>query len=129
MTTVADAIEHANLILPGVPAPDGEIDPRWQAIIAVAQYVESDPEPVWKFVAKWGQYSDTDLQSGIATCALEDLLEYQFDLIFPRAAELARANANFAETLRRCWLYGQAELPQNRSALTALLSEVDANAG
>jgi hypothetical protein len=33
--TVADAIAHAETILPGTAAPDGEKDPRWQAIIAV----------------------------------------------------------------------------------------------
>jgi hypothetical protein len=129
MSTVSDAIQYANKILPGVAAPDGEIDPRWHAIIAVSEYLESDPEPVWEFAAQWGQCSDPDLQSGIATCILEHLLEHHFDFVFPRAAELARANATFAETLRLCWSYGQAEISHNRRALKMLLSEVGGDAG
>jgi len=129
MNMVADTIERANRILPGVAAPDGEIDPRWQAIIAVAEYLESDPEPVWEFVAQWGVYPDSDLQSSIATCILEHLFEHHFDLVFPRAAELARANANFANTVRLCWSFGQAEAPRRQQTLKALLAELDTHAG
>ena len=119
----------ANRILPGEAAPDGESDRRWQAFIAVAEHLESNPEPVWEFAAKWGVHPDQDLQSGIATCILEHLLEHHFDLIFPRVADLARANANFAKTLRLCWPFGRAQEPRNAAALQALLSELDQHDG
>src|SRR5580765_1676085 len=62
MMTVEEAIAAPDAILPGVAAPDGETDPRWQAVIAVAEFIETDPEPVWSFALRWGRYSDQDLQ-------------------------------------------------------------------
>ena len=50
--TVNEAIRRANEILPGRPAPDGQEDPRWQAIIAVGEFVRTEPEAVWKFVER-----------------------------------------------------------------------------
>jgi hypothetical protein len=44
--TVQQAIAQAAALLPGSAAPEGEIDPRWQAIIAVGEFIENDPEPV-----------------------------------------------------------------------------------
>jgi hypothetical protein len=40
------AIRRASAILPGRPASDAEIDPRWQAVIAVGEFVEAEPEAV-----------------------------------------------------------------------------------
>ena len=50
--TVHEAIEAAERLLPGVAAPDGELDPRWQAIIEVEGFIETDPEEI---CAKFGQ--------------------------------------------------------------------------
>ena len=82
--TVQEAIAQAEAILPGRAAPEGEIDPRWQAVIAVAEFIESDPEAVWSFVRQWDCSADQDLRMAIATCALEHLLEYHFDLFIDR---------------------------------------------
>ncbi len=71
----SQAIRYANSILPGVPAPEGEEDPRWQAIIDVGEFIQSDPEEVWTFLSRWGAHSDPDLRTAIAACLLEHLLE------------------------------------------------------
>jgi len=63
--TVEDAIAAAESILPGHAAPDGEIDPRWQAIIAVSEFIETQPETVWLFARKWGGHADEDLRAAI----------------------------------------------------------------
>ena len=47
--SVQQAIIAAEKLLPGIPAPDDDEDPRWQAIIAVAEYCETNPEEVWAF--------------------------------------------------------------------------------
>src|SRR5687767_14749965 len=60
--TVHDAIAAADSLLPGQPAPEGNIDPRWQAIIEVGEFVETEPEPVWSFIVRWGSSSDEDLR-------------------------------------------------------------------
>jgi hypothetical protein len=42
--TITEAIQKADKILPGIPAPDNEEDPRWQAIIAIGEFAETHPE-------------------------------------------------------------------------------------
>jgi hypothetical protein len=124
MDTVADTLARANDVLPGVVASDGELDPRWQAIIAVGEFIESNPDEVWRFVARWGVHPDPDLQSAIATCLLEHLLEHHFDDVFPRVEKLARTNENFAQTLRGCWRLGQASRPANAARFEKLRWEL-----
>jgi hypothetical protein len=51
--TVQEAIARAEAVLPGHVAPEGESDPRWQAVIAVAEFIESDPEAEWSFALRW----------------------------------------------------------------------------
>ena len=111
--SVRDAIEYANSLLPGTPAPEGAHDPRWQAIIAVADYIESQPEEVWQFVVRWGGHRQGDLRSAIATCLLEHLLEAHFCLIFPRVCELVMKDGLFADTFSGCWKFGQSEMGRN----------------
>jgi hypothetical protein len=111
--SLSDAIAFAESILPGVAAPDGAEDPRWQAIIAVGEYVETNPEELWQFVLRWGSHQDPDLRAAIATCLLEHLLEYHFSLLFPRIEAAATRNQLFANTVRTCWQFGQTAVPQN----------------
>jgi len=61
-------------IAAGEAAPDGETDPRWQAVIAVGEFIETDPEPVFAFAQRWGSSDNADLRMAIATCLLEHLL-------------------------------------------------------
>jgi hypothetical protein len=72
--TVHEAIEATERLLPGVAAPDGELDPRWQAIIEVEGFIETDPEEIWHFIRRWGCDESEDLRRAIATCPLEDLV-------------------------------------------------------
>ena len=110
---VDETIQRANGVLSGAPAADGEIDLRWQAIIEVGEFIESNPEEVWEFVVAWADHEQEDLRDAIATVLLEHLLEYHFDLIFPRVEVHAAASPLFADTFGRCWRFGQSALPQN----------------
>jgi len=74
--SVWDAIAEAEAILPGQPAQDGAIDPCWQAIMTVEDFVRDEPEAVWNFILRWGCHADEDLRTAVATCLLEDLLKY-----------------------------------------------------
>ena len=105
--TVHDAIAAAEQILPGHPSPDGEKDPRWQAIIEISHFVPQEPNAIWPVVLKWGSHEDGDLRAAIATCLLEHLLEHHFDLIFPRIETAARSNARFGHTTAMCWKFGE----------------------
>jgi hypothetical protein len=122
--SVHKAIKRANKVLPGVPAPDREPDIRWDRIIDVSVYVDSDPEPVWAFIERWGSHENEDLRMAIGLCLLEHLLGYHFDLIFPRVERRAAQDPLFAYTFRTCRKMGQAETPENEARWGALLKRL-----
>ena len=116
---VTKVIREAESLLPGVPAEEGQ-DHRWQAIIAVGEFIESEPEAVWAFIRQWGGHPQEDLRDAVATCLLEHLLEYHFVAFFPRVEGLAFADSLFADTFERCWQLGQALVPGNAERYKAL---------
>jgi hypothetical protein len=81
---VHQAIRAAEQQLPGLAAKEGENDPRWQAMIQIGDFIESEPEAVWQFVERWRVDADADVRSAVATCLLEHLLETNFAAFFPR---------------------------------------------
>lgn len=119
---VRRAILNAERLLPGKPAPDGELDPRWQAIIRIGEFIESNRDEVWEFTLKWGKHPQADLRAAVATCLLEHLLEHHFAAVFPRVREAATSSRRFAKTLAMVHCFGQAEGPVNTRALAKLLS-------
>ena len=121
--TVQEAIQTANQVLPGQEAPEDVIDPRWQAIIAVGKFIETNPEEVWRFAHQWGQHADEDLRTAIGTCLLEHLLEHHFDLLFPRVEVAVKSSPEFADAFSRSWKFGQASKPSNQVRFDKLLSE------
>jgi hypothetical protein len=120
---VINAIKRAGKILPGTPAPVGEEDPRWQAIIAIEEFVETQPEAVWPFVQRWGKHPNPDLRAAVATCLLEDLLQHHFDLIFPPVEHEVRISRRFHDMLKMCYKLGKAEKPHNAAKIDRLLRE------
>jgi hypothetical protein len=127
MKNVFDAIRAADQLLPGEPVEGGE-DPRWQAILRVGDYIESEPDEVWSFIHRWGSHANRDLRAAVATCLLEHLLQYHFDAYFPRVEEVALADASFGDTFLRCWPIGQANQPANVERFNSLqvrLRELD----
>ena len=121
---VQEALAAAERLLPGIPALEGTEDPRWQAIIEVGMFVEQEPEAIWPFVLKWGSHEDEDVRAAIVTCLLEHLLEYHFDLLFPRVETAARSNIWFAKTTPQCWKFGEAKEPTNAARFDCLVSEI-----
>lgn len=116
-----EAIRAAERILPGLPSASGMQDPRWQAIIAVGEHIEVDPERVWQFAARWGSQPDPDIRMAIATCLLEHLLEAHFDLIFPQVEALALQDYHFADTFTSCWQFQPRE--ENAKRMDELADE------
>jgi hypothetical protein len=124
MDTVQEALAAAERLLPGHAAPKDAIDPRWQAIIQVGNFVAEEPEAIWPFVLKWGSHEDDDLRTAIATCLLEHLLEYHFDLLFPRVEAAARIDSLFANMFVQCWKMGEAKEPTRAARFDLLLREI-----
>ena len=121
---VQRAIARAERILPGTPASEDKRDPRWQAILRVGEFIEAQPEAVWQFAHRWGKHAQADLRMAIATVLLEHLLEYHFELLFPRVRQAALSSPRFADTLGSCWLFGQAEVPKNATRIDRLKREL-----
>jgi hypothetical protein len=122
--TVEEAIAAAEVLLPGHSAPEGETDPRWQAIIEVGEFVEAQPHPVWLFVERWGSSRDADLRMSIATCLLEHLLEFHFDDFISRVEQAALADPLFGDMISNCWKFGQSKDPRRAARLDRLVAAV-----
>lgn len=123
-TAVERAIARAERVLPGKPAPAGERDPRWQAIIRVGEFIETQPEAVWQFAHKWGRHAQADLRMAVATCLLEHLLEHHFELLFPRVRRAALDSRRFASTFSSCWSFGDCESPKNAARIKRLQADL-----
>ena len=117
--TLVEAIAKAEQLLPGTPVDEG-IDPRWQAIIAVGEYIETEPEAVWQFVERWGDHAQRDLRAAISTCLLEHLLQSNFDLIFPKVESAVFRSPRFADTFCSCAKFGQSRIPENEARFDRL---------
>jgi hypothetical protein len=124
MTSVEEAIRQAELVLPGSEAPEGAIDPRWQAIIAVGEYLESDPEPIWEFVCRWAECDDDDLKAALGTCLLEHLLEHHFATYFPKVERACVQSKQFARVFTTCSRFGQAEDSKNARRFNRLKKQL-----
>lgn len=99
------AIADAERVLPGHASTGGEC-PRWQAIIAVGMFIETDPLPVCDFAMKWAWRRGADLQRAISCCLIEHLLEHHFDLVLPRMRAAALEHGRVAEHF-----YGMSQSP------------------
>jgi len=120
---VWDAIASAERILPGQAAAEGVRDPRWQAIIAIEDFVREEPDAIWSFILRWGSSPDEDLRTAVATCLLEHLLGHHFSRFFPRVEEAVRGNALLADTFSKCWKFGQAKEEDNAKRFDGLQAE------
>lgn len=116
---VTEAIREAEAVLPGECVDNG-LDPRWQAIVKIGEYIEPEPEAVWEFIRRWGRHPQKDLRDAVATCLLEHLLEYHFAAYIHRVEELAMAEPRFGETFLTCWQLGEAGEPDNAERFDSL---------
>lgn len=121
--SVTEAIQRANALLPGEPAPEGREDPRWQAIIEVGKYIETSPDAVWQFARRWASHPQEDLRDAIACCLLEHLLEHHFPLILPRIEQAIVEDRLFADTFCRCRKFGLTETREHSEAFDRLQAQ------
>lgn len=123
------AIQRADRLLPGRPTGAGKIDPRWQAIIRVGEFIESNPQSVSEFSIKWAKRArGFDLRAAIYCCLIEHLLEHHFDIVLPLFREAALKNARVADyfyPFKPWFKFGQAELPKNIARQKRLARELE----
>ena len=97
-------------------------------MIAVGDFVETEPEAVWSFARRWASSPDDDLRTAVASVLQEHLLEYHFDALIDRVEELALNDELFADTVRRCWKLGQAEEPSRAARFDRLIASIRSSA-
>jgi hypothetical protein len=124
MKRVERAIKNAEKLLPGIPAPEGETDPRWQAIIKIGEYIENNPQEVWLFIRKWATHPNEDLRMAISMCLLEHLLEFHFDDYFPKVKKACYQSKRFSGTFDMCSNFGQSNQPENSKLINELKKEL-----
>ena len=118
------ALQGPNPFCPGGGLPaEGRRDPRWQAIIAIEDFVQEEPDAVWSSILRWGNSADEELRSAIATCLLEHWLEHHFRRFFPRVEEAVRTNSMLADTFLKCWKFGQAKEEDSAKRFDGLRAE------
>ena len=118
-------IQEAEKIITEVPSKEiGDKDPRWQAIIAVGEYIEEQPELIWRFIYKWGESSDEDIRMAIANCLLEHLLGFHFCGYFPKVREKCRQSKVFSSAFLLCSQFGQSKQHENSQAFLTLKKEI-----
>lgn len=116
------AIRVAQTLLPGEGGITEESDPRWQALLAIAESVADEPEAVWDFVSRWGGHHEETLRHAVAVLLLQALLAQHFESYFMHVDRLVRSSKPFADTFERCTKYGQSEAPGNSEAWDELMA-------
>lgn len=99
--SISAAIERVKATLHYPPVDEGR-DPRWQAIIDLSEYLDSEPEAIWKFLEEFHDTQDEDLRAALATCVLEHLIEDHPEYR-ARAEHLAVKSPEFRQMLEQCW--------------------------
>lgn len=95
---------------------DSNNDCRWQACIVISEFLMEYPDELWAIALHYGTDDDEDMRDAIATVILEHLLEMHRSRYLPLAHLAADANPLFADTLQRCWWFGDGDSGgQNRS--------------
>lgn len=83
---------------------DADNDCRWQAFIAVGEFINRAPLKVWEIVKRCGVSADEDMRDATATILLEHLLDVDFDAFFSYVrCEIEIGPIMLLDTLRRCW--------------------------
>ena len=90
--------------------PDGGFDPRWHAIIAVGEFVQTAPEVLWPFTLRWG--------------LLEHLLEHHFDTFIERIESAAMTSPEFARTVLACWTFRKSDETHRAARFGRLLASL-----
>jgi hypothetical protein len=62
---------------------DSNNDCRWQALIVIGEYIQSQPEAVWQVIQEFGVSPDDDMRTAVATVLVEHLLEYHSRPTYP----------------------------------------------
>jgi hypothetical protein len=88
--------------------PDNHV--RWQALIAVGNWIRSTPDAVWEVVLEHCRRRNKDMRMGVGVVLLEDLLGHDFHKYFRLVRQGIDARVpGLAESLLSCFAVGEAK--------------------
>ena len=94
--------------------PDRSQYVRWQSLLLMGQFAETEPELIWPLTVKYGTVENKDIRIATACCVLEHILQHHFSKYFARVRRMIEGgNRRLGYTLSHCYKYGEAEEPQN----------------
>ena len=99
--SIEQAVAKARAMLDSPPVETG-VDPRWQAIIDVADFIDSSPDEIWGFIEDTRKQADEDLEAALTTVLLEHLFG-QHAHIRSKAIALAETDPQMKRMLQACW--------------------------
>lgn len=100
---------------------DSDSDCRWQATIIIGEFIEDDPERVWRVARELAMSPKADVRTAAATVLLEHLLQYHPKKMITRfRQELRGGDKRFADALDSCWNFGSGA---NEQKIQTLLDE------
>jgi hypothetical protein len=100
-----DSAVHFGMARPLIRDSDNNC--RWQALVLISEFLESDPAKVWSIVREFGNSEDEDMRMGVATLLLEHLLEIDFKTYFTKVRdEIKSGKRRFINTLELCSCFG-----------------------
>lgn len=86
---------------------DSDSNCRWQATIIIGEFIEDDPERVWRVARQLAMSPKADVRAAAATVLLEHLLQYHPKKMIPRfTQELRAGDRRFADAVSSCWNFG-----------------------
>lgn len=98
---------------------------RWQATIIIGEFIEDDPERVWRVARQLAMSTKSDVRAAAATVLLEHLLQYHPKKMLPRfTEELRRGDKRVLDALGACWNFGSGA---HKGRIQKLLDEAREN--
>lgn len=98
---ISNAISNARALLHLKPVETGS-DPRWQAILAVGEFIECSPVEIWQFINCARVDADEDLEAALITILLEHLIE-PHEAYKRQAQKVAESDEQMKAMLAGCW--------------------------
>jgi hypothetical protein len=97
---------------------------RWQATIVIGEFIEADPERVWRVAKTLATSPNADIRMAAATVLLEHLLEFHTAEMVPRfRAALRSGDRRFASAVSFCSNFGNA---RTRAGIPRIIDEAKA---
>jgi hypothetical protein len=94
---------------------DADSTCRWQATIVIGEFIETQPDRVWRVARALGESRKADIRMASTTVLLEHLLEFHPSRMCKQFEEELSVRSNrLAQSIGGCWNFGEDQRAINR---------------